>query len=70
MFLGLIIQIPIGYFKGLWGYALLNTEIEKESLLNQEYKVLDKGFLKSIDYMGSDAGIVQAARISYRGEKH
>ncbi|AHH14673.1 Thymidylate synthase thyX (plasmid) [Borrelia hermsii MTW] len=43
---------------------MLNTEIEKESLLNQEYKVLDKGFLKSIDYMGSNA------RISYRGEKH
>ncbi|UVY98975.1 flavin-dependent thymidylate synthase (plasmid) [Borrelia hermsii] len=46
----------------------MNTEIEKEGLLNQEYKVLDKGFIKLIDYMGSDARIVQAARISYRSE--
>ncbi|WP_172966335.1 FAD-dependent thymidylate synthase [Borrelia miyamotoi] len=40
----------------------------REDLLNEEYRVLDKGFIKLIDYMGSDARIVQAARISYRGE--
>ncbi|QBK63975.1 thymidylate synthase (FAD), partial (plasmid) [Borrelia miyamotoi] len=40
----------------------------REDLLNKEYRVLDKGFIKLIDYMGSDERIVQAARISYRGE--
>ncbi|UPA11516.1 FAD-dependent thymidylate synthase (plasmid) [Borrelia parkeri] len=46
----------------------MNTDIEKDDLLNKEYKVLDKGFIKLVDYMGSDERIVQAARISYRGE--
>ncbi|WAZ93121.1 FAD-dependent thymidylate synthase (plasmid) [Borrelia miyamotoi] len=46
----------------------MNSVNEREYLLNKEYKVLDKGFIKLIDYMGSDARIVQAARISYRGE--
>ncbi|ATQ15404.2 FAD-dependent thymidylate synthase (plasmid) [Borrelia miyamotoi] len=47
---------------------LLNSVNEREYLLNKEYRVLDKGFIKLIDYMGSDERIVQAARISYRGE--
>ncbi|ANF34555.1 FAD-dependent thymidylate synthase (plasmid) [Borrelia turicatae] len=46
----------------------MNTDIEKDDLLNKEYKVLDKGLIKLIDYMGSDERIVRAARISYRGE--
>nr|WP_240390475.1 FAD-dependent thymidylate synthase [Borrelia turicatae] len=46
----------------------MNTDIEKDDLLNKEYKVLDKGFIKLVDYMGSDERIVQASRISYRGE--
>ncbi|UCP01943.1 hypothetical protein K9R62_04725 (plasmid) [Borrelia hermsii] len=37
-----------------------------EEILDKEYKVLDKGFLRLIDYMGSDERIVKAARISYR----
>ncbi|BDU63531.1 hypothetical protein BOFE_10710 (plasmid) [Candidatus Borrelia fainii] len=40
----------------------------REDLLNKDYRVLDKGFIKLIDYMGSDDRIVQAARISYRSE--
>ncbi len=36
--------------------------------MNKEYKVLDNGFLKLIDFMGDDKRIVEAARISYRGD--
>ncbi|AFI31713.1 FAD-dependent thymidylate synthase [Borrelia crocidurae] len=46
----------------------MNFKIEKENLLNIEHKVLNKGFIKLIDFMGSDERIIQAARISYRGE--
>lgn len=38
---------------------------EAEALLDQEIKVLDKGFVRLVDYMGSDQRIVQAARVSY-----
>jgi thymidylate synthase (FAD) len=34
-------------------------------LIGQQFKVLDNGFVRAIDAMGSDAAIVQAARISY-----
>jgi thymidylate synthase (FAD) len=41
-----------------------------EEILYQPRKVLDHGFIRVIDYMGDDAGIVQAARVSYgRGTK-
>ncbi|AYE36869.1 FAD-dependent thymidylate synthase (plasmid) [Borrelia turcica IST7] len=40
-----------------------------EEILDKEYKVLDKGFLRLIDYMGSDERIVSAARVSYRDTK-
>ena len=36
-----------------------------EALLYQAMPVLDHGFLRVIDYMGDDAAIVQAARVSY-----
>ncbi|CAN5513693.1 FAD-dependent thymidylate synthase [soil metagenome] len=36
-----------------------------ESMLDQEIKVLDKGFVRLVDYMGGDQRIVQAARVSY-----
>ncbi len=38
---------------------------EAEAILDKEFKVLDKGFIRLVDYMGSDARIVQAARVSY-----
>jgi thymidylate synthase (FAD) len=34
-------------------------------LLGKQFNVLDQGFVRLIDYMGSDAAIVQAARVSY-----
>ena len=36
-----------------------------EDLLYQALPVLDHGFVRVIDYMGDDAAIVQAARVSY-----
>ena len=36
-----------------------------EGILYQPLEVLDKGFVRVIDYMGDDAAIVQAARVSY-----
>lgn len=38
---------------------------EADALLDQEIKVLDKGFVRMVDYMGGDQRIVQSARVSY-----
>lgn len=38
---------------------------EAETLLDQEFPVLNKGFVRLVDYMGGDRRIVQAARVSY-----
>ena len=41
-----------------------------EEILFEPIPVLDHGFLRVIDYMGDDAAVVQAARVSYgRGTK-
>lgn len=41
-----------------------------EEILDKEFKVLNHGFIRLVDYMGSDESIVQAARVSYgRGTK-
>jgi thymidylate synthase (FAD) len=41
-----------------------------EAILYEPLPVLDRGFVRVIDYMGDDAAIVQAARVSYgRGTK-
>lgn len=36
-----------------------------EEILDKEIPVLDKGFIRLVDYMGGDARIVQSARVSY-----
>jgi thymidylate synthase (FAD) len=38
---------------------------ELDNILGVPFKVLDDGFVRVIDYMGSDSSIVQAARVSY-----
>jgi len=38
---------------------------EAEEILDKEFKVLDKGFVRLIDYLGGDLRIVQSARVSY-----
>ncbi|MCR5385543.1 MAG: FAD-dependent thymidylate synthase [Treponema sp.] len=41
------------------------TVAEAEKILDKEFKVLDKGFVRLVDYLGSDERIIQAARVSY-----
>jgi len=36
-----------------------------EEILDRKVRVLDKGFVRLVDYMGGDERIVQAARVSY-----
>ncbi len=36
-----------------------------EDILYSEIPVLDRGFVRVIDYMGDDGAVVQAARVSY-----
>lgn len=36
-----------------------------DAILGQPFKVLDDGFVRVVDYMGTDSSIVQAARVSY-----
>ena len=36
-----------------------------EKLIGKEFKVLDHGFVRLVDFMGDDGAIVQAARVSY-----
>jgi len=38
---------------------------EAEKILDQTFPVLDHGFVRLVDYLGSDARIVQSARVSY-----
>ncbi|GMO26363.1 MAG: FAD-dependent thymidylate synthase [Termitinemataceae bacterium] len=38
---------------------------EAEAILDKEYPVLDKGFIRLVDYLGSDERVVQSARVSY-----
>jgi len=40
---------------------------QAEAILDKEFKVLDKGFVRLVDYLGGDDRIVQAARVSYGG---
>lgn len=41
------------------------TVAAMEEILGDAHPVLDHGFVRVIDYMGDDAAIVQAARVSY-----
>lgn len=38
---------------------------EAEAILDKAFPVLDKGFVRLVDYLGGDQRIVQAARVSY-----
>lgn len=50
--------------------TLRTTSSGLESILHLPFEVLDHGFVRVVDYMGDDASIVQAARVSYgRGTK-
>lgn len=38
---------------------------EMDAILGEPFKVLDDGFVRVVDYMGTDSSVVQAARVSY-----
>lgn len=38
---------------------------EAEAVIDKEFSVLNKGFVRLVDYMGGDQRVVQAARVSY-----
>lgn len=41
------------------------TVSEAEAILDKEFPVLDKGFIRLVDYLGGDERVVQSARVSY-----
>ncbi len=41
------------------------TNPKAEEILDKEFKCLNAGFIRLVDYMGGDESIVQAARVSY-----
>jgi thymidylate synthase (FAD) len=41
------------------------TAPEAEAVLDKVFPVLDKGFVRLVDYLGGDDRVVQAARVSY-----
>jgi thymidylate synthase (FAD) len=41
------------------------TVPEAEAVLDKEFPVLDRGFVRLVDYLGGDERVVQAARVSY-----
>ena len=51
--------------KNNYNYTLRPISKSLEKMLFKPLKVLDKGFIRVVDYMGNDASIVQAARVSY-----
>jgi thymidylate synthase (FAD) len=38
---------------------------EAEKILDKEFPVLDKGFIRLVDYLGGDERVAQSARVSY-----
>jgi thymidylate synthase (FAD) len=38
---------------------------EADDILDKEFSVLDKGFIRLVDYLGGDERVVQSARVSY-----
>lgn len=58
-------------FYGTIGNTFLEADMahcvvpEADAILDEEFPVLNHGFVRLVDYMGGDARIVQAARVSY-----
>ena len=38
---------------------------EAEAILDKEFPVLNKGFIRLVDYLGGDDRVVQSARVPY-----
>jgi thymidylate synthase (FAD) len=66
--------MPLSNVAGLWYNAPVSFKRfymahcivpEAEAVLDKTYPVLDKGFVRLVDYYGGDQRIVQSARVSY-----
>ncbi len=55
----------IDQLRGQTNGTLRATVTAIEELLYRPIPVLDQGFVRVVDYMGDDAAVVQAARVSY-----
>ncbi len=63
-------QKAIDAARGVTSQTRRTTVPALEEILYEAVPALDHGFVRAIDYMGDDAAIVQAARVSYgRGTK-
>ena len=63
-------QADIDALRSEQNQTLRSVSMGMENHLYKVYPVLDHGFVRVIDYMGDDAAICQAARVSYgRGTK-
>lgn len=58
-------QAEIDAQRAVLGETRRATVAALEAILYQALPVLDHGFVRVVDYMGDDAAIVQAARVSY-----
>ncbi len=58
-------QEEIQEVRDLWSRTRRVTVTAMEEILYQIHPVLDHGFVRVCDYMGDDAAVVQAARLSY-----
>ena len=58
-------QVEIDDLRENWGKTRRICASGIEEKLYQAIPVLDHGFVRVVDYMGDDAAIVQAARVSY-----
>ncbi|MES2712582.1 MAG: FAD-dependent thymidylate synthase [Pseudomonadota bacterium] len=58
-------QAEIDLARAAPGATLRPTVPALEAMLYQAMPVLDHGFVRVVDYMGDDAAVVQAARVSY-----
>ena len=63
-------QADIDALRSEQNQTLRTVSVGMENHLYKVYPVLDHGFVRVVDYMGDDAAICQAARVSYgRGTK-
>jgi thymidylate synthase (FAD) len=63
-------QLEVSSLRDNQSHTLRATVPALEEVLYEARSVLDHGFIRVIDYMGDDAAVVQAARVSYgRGTK-
>ena len=47
---------------------LINLKVIKGNKMTDEIKVLDHGYIRLVDHMGSDLSVVRSARVSYNAE--